>query len=388
MKNVFIILSILIIIFTLKVDSIAQGNEKTLNKNLIDSMGVQIHFTAGHTQDLDMIQQAGFKIVRMDFFWNKCETQKGIYDFSEYDKLYANLKSRGLKPIFELDFGNSLYGELWSIKKPTTRRAFANFAAKAVEHFKNEDIIWEIWNEPNISKFWYPKPNAIEYTLLAKETSTAIRKKNPNTVIVGPALSEIKYNYLEDCMKNGLLNYIDAITVHPYRPTGPETLEQDIIRLKALIGKYNKTNKNIQILSGEWGYPSKTFDCSESLQAKYLTRMFLYNAYLGIPVSIWYDWQDDGVGSNNAEHNFGLIYFNRTPKPSYHSMVRLSKYLKDKTKAQRLTSNPNDYILLFTGNGEQVYAIWTTQANHKIKLNGIEIELNDMPTFIVIPSRN
>lgn len=384
MKKVFIIFSILTIILTAQVSSHGQTGSKILNTNLTDNMGVQIHFTTGHTQELDMIQKAGFKRIRMDFFWNKCETKKGIYDFSEYDKLYANLKSRGLKPIFELDFGNSLYGEPWSVKKPNTRKAFANFAANAVEHFKNEDIIWEIWNEPNISKFWYPTPNATEYTLLVKETSTAIRKKNPNAVIVGPALSEIKYNYLEDCMKNGLLNYIDAITVHPYRPTSPETLEQDIIRLKALIEKYNKEKKNIQILSGEWGYPSKTFGLNESIQSKYLTRMFLYNAYLGIPVSIWYDWQDDGVNPDDPEHNFGLTYFNGSPKPAYNSMTRITAYLKDKTKVQRLPSNSNDYILLFTGgNGEEVYAVWTTQTNHTIKLNGVKIELNDMPTFII-----
>lgn len=382
MKKIFITLIVLSLIFLPKLNTKAQSSNPFSNSKIMDAMGVQIHFTTGHINDLDMIQKAGFKKVRMDFFWNKCEVQKGVYDFSEYDILLSQLKKRGITPIFELDFGNPLYGESYSIRKPQTRKAFATFAAAAAAHYKNENIIWEIWNEPNISKFWYPEPNALEYTLLAKETSDAIRKVNPKSILVGPALSEIRYNYLEDCMKYGLLNYIDAITVHPYRKEEPESFGNDLNRLKELIKKYNKTGKNIQILSGEWGYPSATSGSNEIIQAKYLTRMLLYNAYMKIPISIWYDWRDDGIDPEEIEHNFGLTYFNGLPKPSYSAMLRLNEYLKDKTSVKRLPSNHNDYILLFSGSDGDTYVVWTTAENHTIKLKEMNIEVNGVPTFI------
>ena len=145
MKKIIIIV-LLSILFINPPKAMAQTATNALgNATVEDGMGVQIHFTTGHLADLDMIQRAGFKRVRMDFFWNKCELEKGVYNFKEYDELVSNLKKRGLKPVFTLDFGNPLYGENWSIKKAETRKAFADFAANAVENFKNDEIIWEIW---------------------------------------------------------------------------------------------------------------------------------------------------------------------------------------------------------------------------------------------------
>ena len=43
-------------------------------------VGVNIHFTTGHEQDLDLIAAAGFKFVRMDFGWQSTERKKGEYD--------------------------------------------------------------------------------------------------------------------------------------------------------------------------------------------------------------------------------------------------------------------------------------------------------------------
>src|SRR5271170_2332384 len=59
-------------------------------------VGVNIHFTRGHEADLDLIAAAGFKFIRMDFFWADTEREKGTYDWSAYDELTANLERRGL----------------------------------------------------------------------------------------------------------------------------------------------------------------------------------------------------------------------------------------------------------------------------------------------------
>ena len=65
---------------------------------LPQGVGVNIHFTRDHGNDLDLIAAAGFKVIRMDFVWAGIERKKGEYDWSAYDALTTDLEKRGLRP--------------------------------------------------------------------------------------------------------------------------------------------------------------------------------------------------------------------------------------------------------------------------------------------------
>ena len=63
----------------------------------VNGLGVDIHLwgdTPNLTQDLNMIQAAGVKEVRMDFPWNWIETKKGVYNFTNSDILCRVLSRR------------------------------------------------------------------------------------------------------------------------------------------------------------------------------------------------------------------------------------------------------------------------------------------------------
>jgi hypothetical protein len=65
-------------------------------------VGVNIHFVTGHARDLDLITNAGFRFVRMDFSWEATERKAGVYDWSEYDELTARLEQRDLRALYIL----------------------------------------------------------------------------------------------------------------------------------------------------------------------------------------------------------------------------------------------------------------------------------------------
>ena len=46
---------------------------------------------------------------------------------------------------------------------------------------------------------------------------------------------------------------------------------------------------------------------SEEKQGALFAREMLTNVANEIPISIWYDWRDDGSDPNEAEHHFGLV---------------------------------------------------------------------------------
>lgn len=90
------------------------------------------------------------------------------------------------------------------------------------------------------------------------------------------------------------------------------------------------------ILSGEWGYTTcspPSPHCAgagpvdEVTQAKYLVRRYFTDMYSDVPVSVWYDWVDDGSDQSQREQRFGTVQngpydasnvsYPLPPKPSY-----------------------------------------------------------------------
>jgi polysaccharide biosynthesis protein PslG len=328
-----------------------------------DCLGVNIHFLEPQEKDLDPIQQAGFKMIRMDFGWASVERQKGEYDYSGYQRLTEALRKRSIVPIYILDYSNPLYEKEQSVLTEEGRQAFARFAAGAVKAMGGSPIIWEIWNEPNINQFWV-KPNPAQYVLLVEAAAKAMRAASPRCTIAAPATSEIPFEFLEACYDRGLLRWIDAVSVHPYRTRLPETALEDYKTLRELTDRYCD-GRNKPILSGEWGYSVheyKDFPVSEHQQAQYLVRQFLINFAAGVRVSIWYDWQDDGPDPKEREHNFGTVKQDYTPKESYKAAQTLSRELQGLSPI-RFERDPESQIFWaeFGKNQKsQVIVGWTT----------------------------
>ncbi|MHC4543617.1 MAG: hypothetical protein ACYTDW_03015 [Planctomycetota bacterium] len=91
--------------------------------------------------------------------------------------------------------------------------------------------------------------------------------------------------------------------------------------------RYIPDGKNIPIITGEWGYSNINWDnarLSNEQQAQYLAREFLVNLYQKIPVSIWYDWKNDGTNPDEREHHFGTITHDLKPKAAYLAAKTLS----------------------------------------------------------------
>lgn len=368
---------------------------------LPEGVGVNIHFVTGHQRELDLIQAAGFKFIRMDFGWTATEKKKGEYDWSGYDELLRNLEARGIRPVFILDYSHGLYEETVTNVNPVTHQvhrtvaspqrpesvaAFAHWATAAARHYHGRHVIWEIWNEPNIG-FWSPTPNAEQYANLALVTAKAIRAAEPGATIVAPASSTFPWPFFETLFKSGVLEYLDAVSVHPYRgkDRAPETAAVDYQRLRELIDQFAPTahGGKIAILSGEWGYSSNTKGVSPEVQAIFAARQQLSNLLNDVPLSIWYDWKNDGNDPNENEHNFGTVLPDLRPKPAYVAIRTLTTELGGYGISRRLKlSSDQDYVLALTNApGQQKLAAWTLAGPHSVKLP--MIGMNAAPVTLV-----
>ena len=355
-----------------------------------DGLGVNIHFTGAPARDLDMIQAAGFRFVRMDTRWNEVEQQKGVYDFAKYDLLIDALGKRGIGALNILCYGNPLYEAEKSVRTEAGREAFARFAAAAAKRYAGRGIIWELWNEPDIF-FWQPQPSVNDYMALAKAVFPAMRQADPQALLVAPAVSgltPIKLEFIEACFKLGLLDLVDAVTVHPYREQQPpETAVGDVLRLRAIVARYRPDQPDFPIISGEWGYSTAWPGIDARLQGEYLAREFLVNLSLGVPLSIWYDWHDDGPDPKDPDHNYGTVTVDYAPKPAYQQMQRLVQALSGMHFVKRLQSPPGDFLLLFASGNRLTIAAWTVGTAHKAEpIPGQAVQLTGDPQYQPVPA--
>lgn len=366
---------------------------------LPDGVGINIHFTSGHEQDLKMISDAGFKWVRMDFSWAATERQKGVYNWSDYDTFTTELQQHGLRAYYIFCYGNSLYEQNEASTNPVTHKAdfvtaspqhaesiaaFARWAGAAAAHFRGRGVVWEIWNEPNIS-FWRPRPDVAQYSALALATAKAVRAADPQACIVAPACSGFNWKFLEAFFQSGALEYLDGVSVHPYRGgKPPETAGRDYARLRKLIARYAPAGKTIPIISGEWGYATVPKGVTQETQADYIARQQLSNLLNGVPLSIWYDWKNDGTDTNYSEDEFGTVGHDLTPKPAYFSIQTLTRELSGYNIAQRYdTGDTNDFVLMLTNAaGATKLAAWTLGTPHNVPFLKLKLELEPMPKYV------
>lgn len=362
-----------------QVSRTAQGGSSSV---VPTGLGVNLHFasTAQALAQIARLAALGVRVVRLDFTWSLVERQRGRYDFAGYEPVINALSAGGIRPLCVLGYSNSLYETLPAppamVIGPHTdevRQAFARFAAAAAAHFKGRGIIWEIWNEPDNVRFWSPVPSPSGYMALVHATVPALRRADPGALLCGPGLAGFapqfptSWAFLENCFSLGLPGLIDAISVHPYRRNEPESVGTDFQRLHTLLARYASRNKaNMPLLCSEWGY-SGTW-VTRDQQAAYLTRLSLINIQNGLPISVWYDWQDDGNDPRQQEDNFGLLTWNGQPKPAYAAAQTLVRELNNLRFSRRLTSGI-DYGLLFANGAATTQVLWTTGNAHLVTLS-------------------
>ncbi len=375
--------ALLLIFATLPLLAPAQIPEPVLPQGV----GVNIHFVTGHERDLDLIAAAGFKFIRMDFGWEATEKARGEYNWSGYDALTANLAKRGIRPLYILDYSHRLYEDtvqstnpisgkaeksIASPRKPESMAAFAKWAGAAAAHYRGQGVIWEIWNEPNIF-FWRPKPNVDDYSTLALATCKAVRAADPQATIIGPAISGFDPKFMDTFLASGVLEFLDGVSVHPYRhKRSPETAGEEYARLRGAIDLHAPIAKKgkLPIISGEWGYSTDGKDVSPETQGAFIARQQLFNLFTGIPLSIWYDWKNDGPDRSEREHNFGVVTEDLQPKPAYVAVQTMTRELAGfRVEAGISTGNKEDFVLQLTHEkGVVKYAAWTTGQPHAATL--------------------
>jgi polysaccharide biosynthesis protein PslG len=365
-----------LVLFMVALPMLAQAAQPVLPEGLPEPVipqgfGINIHFVEPEASSLERISEGGYSFVRMDLKWERVERERGLYDFSAYDKLTDAMRERRVRMLYILDYGNKLYGDGLAPRTEEDRAAFARFAVAAARHFAGRGVVWAIWNEPNNAQFWKPAVNAEEYALLAVRAAREMHAAEPKACILAPSSSTFQWSYLEAAFRHGLLHEIDGVSVHPYRESAPETVVEDYARLRQLIAVHTRPgDPQRPIICSEWGYA--TYEASngfsKDIQAAYLVRSWLSNLAAGVNLSIYYDLRDDGVDPTDREHHFGVLNHNLIPKPAFIAAKALVKDLQGYRFLHRLNRPAtNDWALLFRRGKNLALVTWNSDIHASVE---------------------
>jgi hypothetical protein len=233
--------------------------------------------------------------------------------------------------------------------------------------------VWEIWNEPNLLSFWSPEPSPEEYTQFLIASYKAIKRADPQALVLGCSLAGPNglrytkpYEFVEEVLKRGGGQAMDAISIHPYRqPRTPEESGylEDLQAISDLTAKYGR---RLPIWITEVGWPTDPSGSSESRSAQLLVRSYSLAMAHGIENIAWYDYHDDGVDPTYNEHHFGILYNDLTPKPSYFAYRTMATELAGLRFQREVPAGDGVSVLVF-GNGERREAVaWSHRGTRQL----------------------
>jgi polysaccharide biosynthesis protein PslG len=315
------------------------------------AIGMTVHPRGADAESIkrqfDLMADMNVTWVRIDIDWSIIESEQSQLDWMSTDTLVDEAGARGMNVLGVLAFSPAWArssatdpSEIASHSRPDDVASYANFARVAAKRYASQGVHdWEIWNEPNSSKFWPPRPDGDEYGELFRVAAEAIHGVDPAaTLLIGglspkfeePEAEISPTDYLEQLYGNGAAQLADGIAVHPYSfPSLPMDEDQrtvgglkDLPALRTVMDRHGDGGKKIWIT--EFGAPTGTGPHAVSdedqaaalLQARHQVDRWDWAGPL-----IYYELVDGGTDLSDTEQNFGVLREDLSPKPAADALM-------------------------------------------------------------------
>ncbi|QCQ20833.1 cellulase family glycosylhydrolase [Desulfoglaeba alkanexedens] len=334
-------------------------------------LGVGTHLQSGKRdleKSLDRLAAAGVMALRDDVPWSLVEQTPGkLHIPDRWDRLVNEANARGINPLLILDYGNKFYDDG---DKPTSDEAiaaFTRYAAFVAAHFKGRVPYYEIWNE-----WGWSGGSPEDYVRLVKSVYPAVKGADPDAIVLvgadvpvgaGKSHNTILGGFIEQIILQGVLNFVDALSLHTYVHCEPGSHPEDWAAWMRQVEEELKRTAGgpVPFYITEMGWPTCIGSCGIDIeeQARYLARMFLLARTMPFIKGIWwYDLQNDGPDPKNREHNFGLLNHDLTPKPAYTALKSVSPVVREGRYVGSLYAGPAVHILRFDQGETTALAFW------------------------------
>jgi hypothetical protein len=361
-------------------------------------------FNRGVFEDnTELMRQIGITGMRDEVKWQDVEYESGKYrtPTTKAAKFIEGAAEGLTENMFLLSGGHTLYnGGDWRMPVTDAQiEAWKGYVEYVTTAYKGSVKYYELWNEPNLTNFNIDMASATQYAELAKVTYPIVKKNDPDAIFCVFSTAQIPVDWIKEACDAGILNYADAVTVHPYDWSGEGSgvdknfrnsfYIQRMKEFRNLMAEYG--HSDIPIISTELGITTITSQQSPIGQAALVTQIFAMTQGENLSESIfYYDFQNDQMTAelyeNNGEANWGFIKHQKdtvaaAAKPLYVAMANYNKLLSDAENIDGIVEGRTSaYRFRRNADGEQVIVLWNDNQSESVGLDlGIkQIEVLDM----------
>ena len=349
-------------------------------------LGAGFHFGSSGSGDVDanlaLFEQAGLNAGRDERAWRFVEWNKGeirYFKNNKIERMIDRLHRDGGIYINGLWYGSPFYDGGDYPRTPETIEAFCRYAEFVTAETRGKATYQQVWNEWDAGT---GAPAARKdtadyevYANLLKTVAPRIRSADPGVKIM--SVSATMVFKLENMLKAGVQNHVDALAFHPYvnwRGPGNDTVEYWyglMTEAGKVLDRYcHGKIPPVYLTELGWSTGMTKTGVSERVQSVYAAQtLLLVRSFPFVKGLLWYDFQDDGVNPLNNEMNFGLIRADGTPKPAYYAFADLSKLVREGRFIERVDAkDPKVVILKFQLGGRDVLAMWNWYANRNTEV--------------------
>lgn len=236
----------------------------------------------------------------------------------------------------------------------------------AIEGPNEPDLFWKNYKKSYRGKgHEQGERGIIEGVIAFQKDLYAALKADPATgkiTVIGPSLGKTYgYDVKSPFGAGTLTDAVDWGNFHPYPGGNPFSPPFRYGGLEKYLWHGGQPSSNIDefpysfdiyappfapkpMSATETGYSTFASGPTETAHAKYLPRLFAEYFRKGIQRTHSYEFVDEFNKPDEREANFGLLRYDRTPKPAYHALSGLIALLTA-TPTPNFTPQPLDYEL-------------------------------------------
>jgi len=287
--------------------------------------------------DLERIVELGAGWVRLHIPWRYVEKEKGVFDFSFYDKLIDRIEEKGLNVLAAVGCAYSQMLPDRILKEndicldlPSYLPQLKRYVTETVAHFKDKVAIWQAENEINHTELHvvpggWRRPAWIldqkkEIQILFCIISGIRENTSKSQIMVNLECDNPNWQKSLKAYTRSLSFDIIGIDFYPsysFIPCDPiNSFPNRILRLSEIIDTALSFKK--KVIVAEIGYPAPKENYSEENQAAYIhhaCQALLTTKAKGI--FIWELTDQTSKEPEFPEYYFGLLDKDRTTKASF-----------------------------------------------------------------------
>jgi len=176
---------------------------------------------AAREQTLKTAKSLGINFVRTGFIWRDIQPEPNRWEWAKFDSVVHSARRQKAHLLGVLHAPPP-----WAFPAHEHLNEWSAFVDSVITHYGDDVTDWEIWNEPNIDRFW-PKTAPVEgFFEIVKRSYQIIKQKRPQATVLlgGMANQPSAFIFLERLAALGVASYCDAIAYHPYNIAGEELL--------------------------------------------------------------------------------------------------------------------------------------------------------------------